>query len=78
MKAFWINFGYVFAVPVLPFIAVVNGTALCSPDSPLLEIPVLGFFLANPLWFIPVYGLFALVVAKWMTAREQKTQARRA
>ncbi|ERG68604.1 MULTISPECIES: hypothetical protein [Exiguobacterium] len=78
MKAFWINFGYVFAVPVLPFIAVVNGTALCSPDSPLLEIPVLGFFLANPLWFIPVYGLFALVVAKWMTAREQKTHARRA
>lgn len=77
MKAFWINFGYVFAVPVLPFIAVVNGTALCSPDSPLLEIPVLGFFLANPLWFIPVYGLFALVVAKWMTAREQKTHARR-
>lgn len=78
MKAFWINFGYVFAVPVLPFIAVVNGTALCSPDSPLLEIPVLGFFLANPLWFIPVYGLFALVVAKWMTAREEKTHARRA
>ena len=78
MKAFWINFGYVFAVPVLPFIAVVNGTALCSPDSPLLEIPVLGFFLANPLWFIPVYGLFALDVAKWMTAREQKTHARRA
>lgn len=78
MKAFWINFGYVFAVPVLPFIAVVNGTALCSPDSPLLDIPVLGFFLANPLWFIPVYGLFALVVAKWMTAREQKTHARRA
>lgn len=78
MKAFWINFGYVFAVPVLPFIAVVNGTALCSPDSPLLEIPVLGFFLANPLWFIPVYGLFALVVARWMTAREQKTHARRA
>lgn len=78
MKAFWINFSYVFAVPVLPFIAVVNGTALCSPDSPLLEIPVLGFFLANPLWFIPVYGLFALVVAKWMTAREQKTHARRA
>lgn len=78
MKAFWINFGYVFAVPVLPFIAVVNGTALCSPDSPLLEIPVLGFFLANPLWFIPVYGIFALVVAKWMTAREQKTHARRA
>ncbi|MGE9212715.1 MULTISPECIES: hypothetical protein [Exiguobacterium] len=78
MKAFWINFGYVFAVPVLPFIAVVNGTALCSPDSPLLEIPVLGFFLANPLWFIPVYGLFALVVAKWMTGREQKTHARRA
>lgn len=78
MKAFSINFGYVFAVPVLPFIAVVNGTALCSPDSPLLEIPVLGFFLANPLWFIPVYGLFALVVAKWMTAREQKTHARRA
>ena len=78
MKAFWINFGYVFAVPVLPFIAVVNGTALCSPDSPLLEIPVLGFFLANPLWFIPVYGLFALVIAKWMTAREQKTHARRA
>lgn len=78
MKAFWINFGYVFAVPVLPFIAVVNGTAVCSPDSPLLEIPVLGFFLANPLWFIPVYGLFALVVAKWMTAREQKTHARRA
>lgn len=77
MKAFWINFGYVFAVPVLPFTAVVNGTALCSPDSPLLEIPVLGFFLANPLWFIPVYGLFALVVAKWMTAREQKTHARR-
>ncbi|MFY9946371.1 hypothetical protein [Exiguobacterium aurantiacum] len=78
MKAFWINFGYVFAVPVLPFIAVVNGTALCSPDSPLLDIPVLGFFLANPLWFIPVYGLFALVVAKWMTARERKTHARRA
>ncbi|MFK3988215.1 MULTISPECIES: hypothetical protein [Exiguobacterium] len=78
MKAFWINFGYVFAVPVLPFIAVVNGTALCSPDSPLLDIPVLGFFLANPLWFIPVYGLFALLVAKWMTAREQKTHARRA
>ncbi|RHB48406.1 hypothetical protein [Exiguobacterium sp. AM39-5BH] len=78
MKAFWINFGYVFAVPVLPFIAVVNGTALCSPDSPLLDIPVLGFFLANPLWFIPVYGLFALFVAKWMTAREQKSHARRA
>lgn len=78
MKAFWINFGYVFAVPVLPFIAVVNGTALCSPDSPLLDIPVLGFFLANPLWFIPVYGLFALVVAKWMTTREQKSHARRA
>ncbi|MCZ0265351.1 hypothetical protein [Escherichia coli] len=78
MKAFWINLGYVFAVPVLPFIAVVNGTALCSPDSPLLDIPVLGFFLANPLWFIPVYGLFALLVAKWMTAREQKTHARRA
>lgn len=77
MKAFWINFGYVFAVPVLPFIAVVNGTALCSPDSPLLDIPVLGFFLANPLWFIPVYGLFALVVAKWMTTRERKTHARR-
>lgn len=78
MKAFWINFGYVFAVPVLPFIAVVNGTALCSPDSPLLEIPVLGFFLANPLWFIPVYALFALVVAKWMTARERKTHVKRA
>lgn len=78
MKAFWINFGYVFAVPVLPFIAVVNGTALCSPDSPLLDIPVLGFFLANPLWFIPVYGLFALLVAKWMTAHERKTHARRA
>ena len=78
MKAFLINFGYVFAVPVLPFIAVVNGTALCSPDSPLLDIPVLGFFLANPLWFIPVYGLFALVVAKWMTTREQKSHARRA
>ncbi|WP_114167273.1 hypothetical protein [Exiguobacterium sp. TNDT2] len=77
MKAFWINFGYVFAVPVLPFIAVVNGTALCSPDSPLLDIPVLGFFLANPLWFIPVYGLFALVVAKWMTTHERKTHARR-
>ncbi len=29
MKAFWINFGYVFIVPVLPFIAIVNGTALC-------------------------------------------------
>jgi len=76
MKAYWINVGYIFIVPVLPFIAVVNGTALCSPDSPLLHVPILGFFLANPLWFIPVYGLFALVVAKWLTHREQERTAR--
>lgn len=76
MKAFWINFGYVFAVPVLPFIAIVNGTALCSPDSPLLDIPVLGFFLASPLWFIPVYSLFAFLLASWLTNREQSRAAR--
>lgn len=71
MKAFWVNFGYVFIIPVLPFMAVVNGTALCSPDSPLRDIPVLGFFLANPLWFVPLYALFSLAVARVITNREQ-------
>ncbi|WP_449402717.1 hypothetical protein [Exiguobacterium artemiae] len=46
-RTFWINFGYIFMVPALPFLALVNGRALCSPDSPLLDIPVLGFSWQN-------------------------------
>ena len=72
-RAFWINFAYIFAVPVLPFLAIVNGRALCSPDSPLLDVPVLGFFLAEPWAFVPVYAVFALLLASLLTKR--RTQA---
>jgi len=68
-RKFWINFAYIFFVPALPFLALVNGRALCSPDSPLLDVPVLGFFLANPWAFVPLYALFALSLASMFTRR---------
>ena len=72
-RAFWINFGYIFAVPALPFLAIVNGRALCSPESSLLDVPVLGFFLAEPWAFAGLYGFLALGLAALLTKRRATT-----
>ncbi|ACB59944.1 hypothetical protein Exig_0462 [Exiguobacterium sibiricum 255-15] len=72
-RTFWINFGYIFMVPALPFLALVNGRALCSPDSPLLDIPVLGFFLAEPWAFAVVYAFLAFGLATLLTKRRTRT-----
>ncbi|OAN12188.1 MULTISPECIES: hypothetical protein [Exiguobacterium] len=72
-RAFWINFGYIFMVPALPFLAIVNGRALCSPDSPLLDVPVLGFFLAEPWAFAVLYAFLAFGLAALLTKRQVRT-----
>ncbi|MDI3234932.1 hypothetical protein QK289_07935 [Exiguobacterium antarcticum] len=72
-RTFWINFGYIFMVPALPFLALVNGRALCSPDSPLLDVPVLGFFLAEPWAFAVIYAFIALGLATLLTNRQIET-----